>query len=58
MRSDREDAVEAPWAAVEPILEVHPRAIRYKRGEWGAREADALIADDGGRWDDPGAEMA
>ena len=54
----REDAVEAAWAAVGPILKVHPRAIRYKRGEWGPREADALIAGDGGWWDDPGAETA
>jgi len=53
----REDAVEAAWAAVEPILGVHPRAIRYKRGTWGPGEADALIAAGGGGWwDNPGAD--
>jgi glucose-6-phosphate 1-dehydrogenase len=41
----REDAVEAAWAAVDPILETHPAVIPYKRGGWGPREADALIAD-------------
>ena len=54
----REDAVEAAWAAVEPILKVHPRAIRYKRGAWGPGEADALIAGDGGWWDNPGDATA
>ena len=33
----REDAVEAAWAAVEPILKVHPRAIPYKRGSGGPK---------------------
>jgi len=54
----REDAVEAAWAAVEPILKVHPKAIPYRRGEWGPREADALIAGDGGWWDNPGADQS
>ena len=43
----REDAVEAAWAAVEPVLDEHHRIIPYKRGSWGPREADALIATDG-----------
>ncbi len=53
----REDAVEAAWKAVEPVLEQHRRAAPYKRGSWGPREADALIAPDG-RWDDPGPDDA
>jgi glucose-6-phosphate 1-dehydrogenase len=49
----REDAVEAAWAVVDPILEKHPRAQPYARGTWGPKAADALIAADG-RWHDPG----
>ena len=48
----REDAVEAAWAVVDPVLNDHPRAIRYKPGTWGPSEADALIAPDG-TWHDP-----
>ncbi len=48
----REDAVEAAWAAVDPILKTHPRALPYKRGSWGPKQADALIAPDG-RWHNP-----
>lgn len=49
----REDAVEAAWTAVEPVLRRHRRAIAYRCGSWGPKEADALIADDG-RWHNPG----
>jgi glucose-6-phosphate 1-dehydrogenase len=48
----REDAVEAAWAVVEPVLVKHRRAIPYKRGSWGPKESDALIARDGG-WYNP-----
>ena len=48
----REDAVEAAWAAVEPVLEAHHGACPYRRGTWGPKEADALIAADGG-WHNP-----
>jgi len=48
----REDAVEAAWAVVDPVLKVHPRAYPYKRGGWGPREADAIIAS-GGSWHNP-----
>ncbi|MEO8451490.1 MAG: glucose-6-phosphate dehydrogenase [Gemmatimonadota bacterium] len=53
----REDAVEAAWAAVDPVLERHHRAISYKRGTWGPKEADALIAE-GTRWHNPKADGA
>jgi glucose-6-phosphate 1-dehydrogenase len=43
----REDAVEAAWAVVEPVLKSHRPVFPYKRGSWGPREADALIAPDG-----------
>jgi len=39
----REDAVEAAWAVVDPVLDDHPRAIRYARHSWGPRRADRLI---------------
>jgi len=49
----REDAVEAAWAVVDPVLKTHHRARPYKRRSWGPKEADALIASDG-RWHNPG----
>jgi glucose-6-phosphate 1-dehydrogenase len=48
----REDAVEAAWAVVEPVLKNHSRARTYKRGGWGPKQADALIAASGG-WHNP-----
>jgi len=51
----REDAVEAAWAVVDPILETHDKAISYDRGGWGPKEADALFKAGGG-WDNPGAD--
>ena len=44
----REDAVEAAWAVVDPVLDHHDRVQPYRRGSWGPRGADALIAADGG----------
>jgi len=43
----REDAVEAAWAVVDPVLKSHHRVRPYKRGSWGPKEADALVAPDG-----------
>ncbi len=48
----REDAVEAAWAAVDPVLETHHRAHPYQPGSWGPKQADALIAADGS-WHNP-----
>ena len=48
----REDAVEAAWAVVDRVLKTHRRVRPYKSGSWGPKEADALIAADGG-WRDP-----
>lgn len=48
----REDAVEAAWAVVEPVLKTHHRARPYKHHSWGPKEADALIAPDG-CWHNP-----
>jgi glucose-6-phosphate 1-dehydrogenase len=48
----REDSVEAAWMVVDKVLKHHPRALPYRRGTWGPKEADALIAADGG-WHNP-----
>ncbi|HVC17062.1 MAG TPA: glucose-6-phosphate dehydrogenase [Rhodanobacter sp.] len=48
----REAAVEAAWVVVDPVLENHPRALPYRPGSWGPRQADALIAADGS-WHNP-----
>ncbi len=48
----REDAVEAAWAVVDPVLKSHHPVSPYKRGSWGPKKADALIAADGG-WQNP-----
>jgi glucose-6-phosphate 1-dehydrogenase len=48
----REDAVEAAWAVVEPVLKRHPRARPYKRLTWGPKEADKLLAP-GDKWHNP-----
>jgi glucose-6-phosphate 1-dehydrogenase len=53
----REDAVEAAWAVVDPVLKTHLRARPYKRLSWGPKEADVLIATDGG-WYNPGRSKA
>jgi len=43
----REDAIEAAWAVVDPVLKTHHRVRPYKRRSWGPKAADALIASDG-----------
>lgn len=43
----REDAVEAAWAVVEPVQKNPRPVIPYRRGSWGPKEADKLIARDG-----------
>ncbi|MFI5234879.1 MAG: glucose-6-phosphate dehydrogenase [Gemmatimonadales bacterium] len=48
----REDAVEAAWAVVDPVLQRHPKALPYRRGSWGPAAADRLIAVPG-HWHDP-----
>ena len=53
----REDAIEAAWAVVDPILKTHRRTRPYKRGSWGPKEADGIIAP-GGFWHNPGPKEA
>ncbi len=44
----RQDAVEAAWAVVDPILDESTPAHSYERGSWGPVEADRLVEDVGG----------
>ena len=48
----RQDAVEAAWAMVEPILGGVTPVHEYEPGTWGPAEADALTAAVGG-WNCP-----
>jgi glucose-6-phosphate 1-dehydrogenase len=48
----REDAIEAAWAVVDPVLKTHHRSHPYKPGSWGPKQADALIAPNGS-WHNP-----
>jgi len=47
----REEAIEAAWEVVEPVLTDHPPALPYQPGTWGPTQAETLIAH--GRWHDP-----
>jgi glucose-6-phosphate 1-dehydrogenase len=51
----REDAVEAAWTVVEPVLKRHHKAVAYRPGTWGPRDAEDLL---GGKdpWHNPTAE--
>jgi glucose-6-phosphate 1-dehydrogenase len=49
----REDAVEAAWRIVDPVLRQTGPVIEYEPGSWGPREADALVAGVGG-WNTTG----
>jgi glucose-6-phosphate 1-dehydrogenase len=51
----RQDAVEAAWAVVDPVLTDHPRTLSYPQGSWGPSDADRLVEAHGG-WNNP--EMA
>jgi glucose-6-phosphate 1-dehydrogenase len=51
----REDAVEAAWEVVDPVLRKRPKVRPYKRGSWGPKAADALLGP-GECWHAPAAE--
>jgi glucose-6-phosphate 1-dehydrogenase len=48
----REDAVEAAWEVVDPVLENHHPAHHYQPGTWGPKQANTLIAPHS-RWHNP-----
>ena len=51
----REDSVEEAWRVVDPVLGNVTRVYRYEPGTWGPREANALVAHQGG-WHNPRVE--
>ena len=53
----REDAIEAAWAVVDPVLTAPSPVRLYDQGSWGPKEAEALIAADG-CWQNPQPENA
>ncbi len=48
----RQDAVEAAWRVVDPILGDAVPVHEYAQGSWGPKEADSLLPD-GDTWHDP-----
>ena len=48
----REDAVEAAWSVIDPVLNNHHRVRLYRRYSWGPKQSDTLIAADG-IWHNP-----
>jgi glucose-6-phosphate 1-dehydrogenase len=47
-----QDAVEAAWTVVQPVLTNHYPVLAYEPGTWGPERANTLIAADGG-WYNP-----
>jgi len=47
-----ENAVEAAWAVVDPVLKTRRLSRPYKRLSWGPKEADAILGA-GGFWHNP-----
>ena len=48
----RQDAIEAQWRIIEPVLRADLPVVPYEPGTWGPKEADALAAPWGG-WIEP-----
>jgi glucose-6-phosphate 1-dehydrogenase len=48
----RQDAVEAAWAVVDPILAMVSPLHQYEPGSWGPPQADRLVENVGG-WNTP-----
>jgi glucose-6-phosphate 1-dehydrogenase len=48
----RQDAVDAAWRVVDPVLGDLVPVLPYTRGSWGPREADRLLPD-GETWHNP-----
>ncbi|HEV7175281.1 MAG TPA: glucose-6-phosphate dehydrogenase [Solirubrobacteraceae bacterium] len=48
----RQDGVEATWRIVQPLLQSPPRVQAYRKGSWGPKAADELVATFGG-WHGP-----
>ena len=48
----REDAIDAAWTVIDPVLRNHRAAASYRKGTWGPAEADELLGNHG-VWHDP-----
>jgi glucose-6-phosphate 1-dehydrogenase len=48
----RQDAVEAAWSIVDPLVHDPGPMYEYAPGSWGPKEANGLVTDLGG-WNDP-----
>ena len=48
----RQDGVEATWRIVQPLLQSPPRVQAYRKGSWGPKASDELVAGFGG-WHGP-----
>jgi glucose-6-phosphate 1-dehydrogenase len=48
----RQDGVEETWRIVQPLLQSPPRVQPYRKGTWGPKVADELVAGFG-RWHGP-----
>jgi len=51
-RFTRQDNIEETWRICDPLLDKPPKVHPYKRGSWGPKAADRLVADYGG-WHEP-----
>jgi glucose-6-phosphate 1-dehydrogenase len=52
MLFNREDAVEAAWRVVDPVLGNRTPVFEYESNTWGPHQADAIAPDPGG-WHNP-----
>jgi glucose-6-phosphate 1-dehydrogenase len=52
----QDDAVEAAWRVIDPILRAGPPVVEYEPGTWGPKAAADIVA--GGEWHDPQAEKS
>ena len=49
----REDAIEAQWRIVDPVLDVATAPDSYEPGTWGPAAAERLVAEVSGGWHKP-----
>ena len=48
----REDAIDAAWTVIDPVLRNHRPALPYRKGTWGPEAADELLGNHG-EWHNP-----
>jgi glucose-6-phosphate 1-dehydrogenase len=51
-RFTRQDSIEECWRIMQPLLDDPPPPFPYAKGTWGPREAEQLLASQGG-WHEP-----